>query len=294
MTDETNSLANVMRNRIRHELLPLLEDRFVPGLSRRLIELADELRTLDDYVTGAACAELGHRCCDGRLDLRGFDQLAPALAQATLREFVRQRSGDLRAVSREHIRAMVKLCVETNPSGRVMLPGRRELRREYGMAVIESARTGSPAPSFRVVLDLRGATMIDAAGFTFEAAIISQDALELDFVDGRWRRAGPGKSVSMIEALFDADGLSSPLVVRNFSPGDRIAPLGMIGTRKVQDLLVDRKLARYRRSRWPLVTMADEVVWIPKIARSRTALVTADTRKVCHLRAAEHPLGGIQ
>ena len=59
----------------------------------------------------------------------------------------------------------------------------------------------------------------------------------------------------------------------------------MRGTRKVQDLFVDRKVARGRRSRWPLVMVDGQILWIPGIARSRVALVTAATERVQHLRA---------
>ena len=56
----------------------------------------------------------------------------------------------------------------------------------------------------------------------------------------------------LYEAFLDADRAAAGLVVRNFARGDRIAPLGMEGTRKLQDIFVDRKLARARRqhSRW--------------------------------------------
>jgi tRNA(Ile)-lysidine synthase len=78
--------------------------------------------------------------------------------------------------------------------------------------------------------------------------------------------------------------------VRNFVAGDRIAPDGMRGTRKVQDLFVDRKLGRARRARWPIVMADGRILWIPGIARSRVALVTATTRQVQLVRATEDPV----
>ena len=56
-----------------------------------------------------------------------------------------------------------------------------------------------------------------------------------------------------IEALFDTGRIGRGLIVRGFRSGDRIRPLGMTGTRKVQDVFVDCKLARASRATWPLI-----------------------------------------
>jgi tRNA(Ile)-lysidine synthase len=280
MTDQSNASPRILRNRLRAELLPLLEREFAPGIGARLVELADETRALDQFISQAARTELGRRLNGSRLHLGGFARLNPALAQAILREFIRSSIGSLRRISRDHILAMLRLCVGRNPSGRVILPGRWCLRREYQSVLLE--RTGSPAVAdkpFKVMLERQGTTPIEAAGVTFESQLVERSSDETWDAE-RWRL--PSKSS---EAVFDVDRLSGPLTVRNFVSGDRVALLGMRGTRKVQDLFVDRKLARARRSCWPLVVDDNQILWIPAIARSRVALVTAETKSVQHLRA---------
>jgi tRNA(Ile)-lysidine synthase len=70
------------------------------------------------------------------------------------------------------------------------------------------------------------------------------------------------------------------LTIRSFRVGDRIRPLGMDGSRKVHDLFIDRKLPRERRRSWPLVSANDgEILWIPGMARSRSALVNQASRR---------------
>ncbi|MBI2377763.1 MAG: tRNA lysidine(34) synthetase TilS [Deltaproteobacteria bacterium] len=81
-------------------------------------------------------------------------------------------------------------------------------------------------------------------------------------------------------ALFDAATLPG-LRVRGARPGDRIAPLGMTGHRKLQDIFVDAKVPRERRWGSPvLVADDDEVLWIPGLVRSTRSLVGPDTREV--------------
>ena len=83
---------------------------------------------------------------------------------------------------------------------------------------------------------------------------------------------------------FDADALALPLAVRPVAPGDRIGVPG-VGTRKLQDVLVDAKVPREQRGLVPVVADADgAVVWVPGLVRSGTARLTATTTRVLELQ----------
>ena len=89
-------------------------------------------------------------------------------------------------------------------------------------------------------------------------------------------------------AMFDAAKIGDAgLVARNFRSGDWIHPIGMSGTRKVHDVFVDRKLPRARRERFPVVTVGDEIAWLPGLARASCALVTKATETVLRVEASE-------
>jgi tRNA(Ile)-lysidine synthase len=76
------------------------------------------------------------------------------------------------------------------------------------------------------------------------------------------------------------------LSVRSFRKGDRIAPIGMSGHRKVKDIFIDHKLATGARVTFPIVEMKGAIAWIPGIVRGRVALVTEETENVLRIRAA--------
>jgi len=76
-------------------------------------------------------------------------------------------------------------------------------------------------------------------------------------------------------------------VVRNFIRGDRIHPLGMRGERKVKDVFIDRKIPRVERRRFPIVTLAGEVAWLPGLVRGRAALISKATETVLRVEAHE-------
>jgi tRNA(Ile)-lysidine synthase len=87
-------------------------------------------------------------------------------------------------------------------------------------------------------------------------------------------------AMASIDASFAADGLW----IRSRRPGDALRPLGMAGRKKLQDILVDRKVPRARRDRVPIVVDAqDRIVWVAGIVLSDDARVTVSTQSVVTL-----------
>jgi tRNA(Ile)-lysidine synthetase-like protein len=58
--------------------------------------------------------------------------------------------------------------------------------------------------------------------------------------------------------------------VRTWQQGDRIAPTGMKGTKKIQDIFVDRKIPKSERMTWPIIVSAqNDVALVPRLAHNR-------------------------
>ena len=95
-----------------------------------------------------------------------------------------------------------------------------------------------------------------------------------------------------MEQTVAAEGLTLPLVVRSRKPGDRFSPLGMGGRRKkLQDVLVDRKVAQEKRDSLPLVVdSADKIVWVVGESVAEDFRVTELSQAVIFLKARR--LGG--
>jgi len=87
-------------------------------------------------------------------------------------------------------------------------------------------------------------------------------------------------------AVLQAASIVLPLRVRGRRPGDRLKPLGAPGRRKLQDVLVDRKIPRSERDRVPVVEDASgHIVWVVGVAVSDGARVTAPEGRVIILTA---------
>jgi tRNA(Ile)-lysidine synthase len=278
VSDSSNLWPTILRNRVRHELIPMLERDYAPRLSRRLAGLAREMRALDDYIAAEGRHELHQRLqAPDRLELAGFGELHFALSNAMIREWLREHLGDLRRVYRAEIERVSRFCTVAAPGSIIQLARGWRLRCEYGFAILERTPVTGLTP-FAFELTHEGVTEAGAAGFSFVAQLLGPDeaGFHCEIANG-----GAGQ----MEALFDADQIEGKLIVRSFQNGDRIRPLGMAGTRKIHDVFVDRKLSRERRATWPIVESRNEIVWIPGMVRSSFALVTDATHNLLLLRA---------
>jgi tRNA(Ile)-lysidine synthase len=274
VNDSSNQSSVFMRNRIRTELMPMLERNYAPGLRGRLVQLAAEMRALDDFVIRAALRELEVSASDDGLDISRFAGLHPELQSAVIRQFLKRLTGNLRRIDRVHIDAIRELCLAGPPNGSVDIPGLR-LNREYAMLKVAAAET-RPSASFMIRLNA-GTVEIREAGFVFEMISVSRDAVRAP--------------ASKYEALFDEAEASGELSVRSFRKGDRIAPIGMSGHRKVKDIFIDNKVATGSRATFPIVEMKGAIAWIPGIVRGRVGLVTGATENVLRIRASGATVG---
>ncbi len=301
VADSSNSSPERLRNRIRHDLIPLLESQFACGLSGRLCALGVEMERLDRLVTALASGELERRLVTadalgvesagpepvvansmsdstvasvavGGLDISGVGELPQALVAAMIREFIARSVGSLRRVERSHVDAVVHLSLFGPPNGLVNLPGHLIARRQYQLLLLERSFGAKPtAQAFDVTLNVPGVTVVEPAQVRFDASLGPAD--------------GAVPMLPPDEAWFDASELGDGLRVRNFRPGDRLTIMGDNSSRKLKHLFRERHIPRPRRANFPVVTLNGEIVWVPGLARSRRALVRAQTSTVLKLRA---------
>jgi tRNA(Ile)-lysidine synthase len=88
------------------------------------------------------------------------------------------------------------------------------------------------------------------------------------------------------DGAFDADALGPQLDVRPWRAGDRMRPVGLGGSRTLQDLFTDRKVPRERRAQVPVVVARDEIAWVPGVATGEGFAATPATIRRVQLRWA--------
>jgi tRNA(Ile)-lysidine synthase len=279
-TDETNVDARFLRNRVRHEVLPLLES-LNPRVKEALVRCAESARQDLALVEEEAEEAWSRIAAPGsgavELELEPWLALPPALQSRLLRRAYHELlpRGDL---TWEHVE-QVRHRVVSGSSGSILtLPGRVtvECRRGEGGLLLRAAREAIPPPSPAygpVPLNVPGETSLPG-GWS-----ITAEALEAD------RQQVPG-AATVWEAVLDADALPGALAVRGRRSGDRFVPLGMSGRHKsLQDLFVDCHVPRGQRRTWPVVVAGDAILWVPGLRRAEVARLVQRTRRVVRLRA---------
>jgi tRNA(Ile)-lysidine synthase len=270
--DSSNRDRRFLRNRIRHEVLPLLQS-IQPAVKHRLAIAAqfigDELVLLRDQDAERLAAVAGP---DGVLPV------SAAADSRLVRAWLRAQRGDLGGLTLAHFRAVGRLAHGRRPNGQVVLPHGQRVVREYGRLLFR-ARQPAPAPTPQRLL-VGGSTLCLESGWRIGAELRPFDAQS-------WRRPA-----DLFELFADAALVSGPLVVRTVRAGDRIQPLGLHGHRKLQDVLVDRKVPIQTRRTCPVVELDGKVFWVPGIVRSSQALVTPKTRTALRLSAEKPTIAG--
>jgi tRNA(Ile)-lysidine synthase len=300
--DETNRDVSIPRNRIRHELLPLLQREYSPQIVDVLAREAAIARQDEDRLQQEAIdlvdlivltgkrADSALQTDRGRpgnpntveLDARMLTSLHPAVAVRVGRIALAILAPD-RFVGYDHIERLLELARRESAAGALSLPGQYADRRDD--VVVLSREPFQPfANSFRVSLSIPGEVILQEQGWAVSA-----------LGDSAPGRAPEGLSFDRARKLrvaVSAAAVMPPLVVRSRRPGDWFRPLGMGGQgKKLQDFLVDRKIPRERRDSLPLVVdSADTIVWVVGESVAEDFRVTDPSQGVIFLTARR--LGG--
>lgn len=278
-TDRTNRETLYDRNRIRLEILPLAERTLGRNVGASLARAADVFADVEDFLDDEAAEWLeaaADRSAPGTLRVPAAELalLPRALGRQVVRAAIREAAGSLVEVRFDHVERVLRLAGEGG-SGKVPLPVGGEARREGGRLVLGPPTEGPPP--FDVPLPLPGAVSLPG-----------RQRVTCRFVSPS-EMTGDPEEFGPDTGHFDADRISPPLILRSRLPGDRFRPLGAPGSRKVQDLMVDRKVPRPLRDGVPILADREGILWVCGLAVAERAKVTAESANI--LEVAFHPAG---
>jgi tRNA(Ile)-lysidine synthase len=287
--DESNTDVSIPRNRVRAELVPLLEQRFNPQIVNVLADEADMARDTLQWIEAEADELLARslKVQGSRLDLSletcELDIGVLMAAPLALRRFAvwRAMTGAAggRPVSFDHVESVLRLT-ELGEAGVIDFPGHR-VERIGPMLVLKSRvaatsrRSAQDGPNdFEYRLSIPGEVVVPCI-----QSVISAETWPAGVEDARSMSADPAV------AVVRRDLCSSHLRVRNRHPGDRFRPLGVGGTKKLQDFFVDRKVPRHRRDSVPLVVdETGRIIWVAGYGIDESFRVTDPAQAVVVLR----------
>jgi tRNA(Ile)-lysidine synthase len=277
--DSSNAKPLYLRNRIRHELLPLLK-QFNPAVVGALTRQADILRDDDRCLERWASEWIGRHVQrgDGRslaVPRAALLELPMALQRRVIRRVMQQAANSPYSPTFGAAEAVLEKIVRGRSGSSLALRG-ASVAREYERVRFSPNRasdrhTGSGVPDRAVSLCL------SVPSTTVWPP--TEQVIRLSYAPPS--SDGMGTSGGARIAKFDVDQFTEQLVVRSWKAGDVFHPQGMGGRRKkVQDYFCDIKLSRERRAGVPLLVAPEGILWIAGHRADQRFRVTPSTRRI--------------
>ena len=219
--DSSNGTDRFLRNRLRHHVMPLLEQenpRLAESLSAMALRLRQDEAALQEY------AAVRHP-----LLVEELRQCPPAIRCRMLERFL--KDSGVREPEAEHIALAEALAFSQKPSACAQFPGGVTVSRRYGELVAQAGE----GPLETVVLPCPGTVQLPGLCVECTAA----------------------ENVINTASVFTVE-CQGPVTVRCRCSGDELRLSG--GTKKLKKLLIDRKIPAAQRSRIPVLADSEGVL----------------------------------
>jgi tRNA(Ile)-lysidine synthase len=280
--DLSNLDLTYFRNRLRHSLIPEMET-YNPGFKQALLRGAESLtgdfQLVNNAVDGfwkSTIIEIGKDYLTFNLD--ALQASNPAVLRNLFRRVATHLNSGVRDVNFEVVERVVRFIRDGYAvSTKVDFTDGLYVFGEGNQLIVANRYTNIPVldwPQVRQTAKLEVGVPL--------------------FLDGNWSLlveekesiqdlAGITSNSDPFQAWMDADLICGNLQVRGRKDGDRFQPLGMSkGSIKVSDFFINEKLPSRRRKNWPLVSMGDEILWIPGYRSAHPYRLTGTTRRILH------------
>lgn len=266
VNDPSNDDPRFLRNRIRHELLPLLKE-MNSQIESRLTTLAEVAGSELDLLAGVVddawrrvMLEEGNGWA--RLDWQAWQELPLVLRRATLRRAIERAAPETTNWSFRALESYRDVLEQATTGTQIDMAEGMRLSLQYGVVELTAgrpapARPVHPAPQLPTAAEypllIPGRVALQD-GWTITARpVVVETLAELTHNRNRW--------------LAIVAQSEQPLLVRPRLLGERFPPLGLGGHyAKIQAMMIDRKIPAQLRPLWPIVAAQHEPIWVVGLA----------------------------
>jgi len=288
--DRSNLDTTYFRNRLRHELLPLLET-YNSNIRTRLCHTAAVIAADYELLTQLreqAWAEVVQKGLEATIifDRAAWRALPVALQRATLRQATYRLRKSLRDVDFIHVENARQVGLREETGAQATLPMGLVLTVGYDtLTVGDEGDAGAPPDepllwsAEPLPVQVPGTTPLPRSKWMLQVEMLEEwDTRQIATNPNPWT------------AYFDADALADPLRLRSRRRGDRFRPQGMGGhSVKLSAFLINLKVPGAWRDYVPLLVAGDEIVWVCGRRIGEGITVGPETRRVARLWFARTP-----
>jgi tRNA(Ile)-lysidine synthase len=283
--DETNQDRTFARNRLRHEILPLLRDAFNPQLDAALSNLATLARDEEAYWLSGL--PLSQQPTSNRgsviLPASQLTDAAPALARRLVRSAVAAIRG--RPLDFSHVERVLEMARSNAGHDRFQAPG-LDVCRSFDL--IRFAPPGiapGQACVFSFAVQVPGTLELPGCGTRITLQVLEKEAAALDW------QAATGPCATVVNELdwqrFRGGRGAPSLELRNWRPGDQYRRVGQPKPEKIKFLFQEARIPLWERGNWPIITYDDAIVWVRCFGAAAEFASGPETRSVLQVVLTE-------
>ena len=278
--DSSNLDTSFRRNKVRRELLPIIEKEYNPEIKRLLSELAARAREDENYLDLQARERAGAWRLreDGteKISRRALRNMPAALARRVLRQMLSEVGGGLAGFTHRHIEALYRFALESQSGKTLQFPRGLVARTDFDWLIIALETAGRSGREFLYNVPIPGAISVKEIGRSVSFKIVGAEEADQGYNNLEWPRLDPLK-------------LPARLVFRNWRQGDRYCPLGFQKSVKVKELFRRHRIPVVERALWPVLDSEKGIVCARSLPAAAWAASNRESSKVLVVHEARMP-----
>ena len=272
--DSSNDLESFTRNRIRKQLIPALKE-FNKNVEESLVRLASNASEANDFIQSCAKEIYGQHVTFYKEKVvinNDVIELHPALRSGLIIQALEELNHGLKNIRQIHVREIVNLMLGS--TGKLInLPNGIEAYRVKDATILSFKKNKS-------AISIDGEYMMKIPGITDIPGWRINSSFE-NTIDSNFSN----KDHTIVKV--DKRLAGNPIWVRGWQNGDKMQPLGMEGTKKVQDIFVDHKIPKIQRRSMPVICSVKGIIWVAGCGISDWAKVIDTDSPALTLAATE-------
>lgn len=250
MLDHTNLETDYTRNKVRLELIPYIEDNFNPNIIDSLCRLSDiaagEIEIIDKVIEKKFNL-IVKKVSSNSIIFRGneFNNEDDPVKRKLIRRGIYNLLGDLNGIQEVNVGTILQLFNKGDSGKAIDLPRNLQAKVNYEELIITFKKSTIKNHS---VYELEyGENLITQLNIAITLSLVDKE--EVNFKNPNIR-------------YFNRDKIVGRLSLRFRKDGDRFLPYGGVGSKKLKDYFIDKKISKDRRDLIPIIHDEEKILWV--------------------------------
>jgi tRNA(Ile)-lysidine synthase len=285
--DSSNQSRAYRRNRIRHDVLPLLKE-LNPAIIRVLGRQADLLAEDEQVLRQESDRQLSRLLIKREPDLLAIQRddllaLPTGIQRRIIRQILQTHHTVGKAPTLRQVSAALKSIAQTRP-GTSFRVAHVIITRDSDQVIVTPVPASDRTHRNRFHKVTRSSSPTTSLSLSIPSTVIwppSGQRITLRWESLQPWEEPPVRKRQSLHMAFDAGRFTHALSLRSWQPGDTLCPAGMGGHRKkLQDLFTDMKIPRTDRNRLPILVAPEGILWVVGRRADHRFVPDANTKQV--------------